>query len=349
MKLSKKNAAIVRKTLNGWANEGVIPEEEYQRLINHIDIQPFDWRRLAGYAFLAALASLVIAIGSLMADTFLLAWISQFFRFEPPVRVIVTGVLAALFYAWGFRRRRQDPSKIYSNEAILFLGVIMTAAAIGQLGLWLDNGSGRYSVLLLLGTLIYGVVGWLGRSPLVWLFALLSLGNAFGAETGYASGWGAYWLGMNFPLRFIAFGLLLCAAALALQPQLAIRRLDRVSQAMGLLYLFIALWILSIFGNYGDIEHWYQTRQIELMHWSLLFAIAAGAAIWLGLKRDDAMLRGFGLTFLAINLYTRFFEFFWDAMPKTLFFLLLGISLWLLGRHAERIWQLGHHDNDVTH
>lgn len=116
---------------------------------------------------------------------------------------------------------------------------------------------------------------------------------------------------MSNPVRFIASGLLLCASTLTLQPQLATRRLDRVSQAMGLLYLSIALW--------------------------------------LGLKRDDAMLRGFGLAFLAINLYTRFFEFFWDAMPKTIFFLLLGISLWLLGRHAERIWRLGHHENDVTH
>ncbi|ADZ43555.1 TPA: DUF2157 domain-containing protein [Yersinia enterocolitica] len=349
MKLNKKSAVIVHKTLDGWAKEGVIPEDERQRLLEHIDVQPFDWRRLAGYAFLAALASLVIAIGSLMADTFLLAWISQFFRFDPPVRVVVTGILAATFYGWGFYRRRQDPSKIYSNEAVLFLGVIFTAAAIGQLGEWLDNGSGRISVLLLLGTVIYGVVGWFGRSPLVWLFALLSLGNAFGAETGYLSGWGAYWLGMSYPVRFIAFGLLLCASALTLQPQLASRRLDRVSQAMGLLYLFIALWLLSIFGNYGDIDHWYQVRQIELMHWSLLFALAAAAAIWLGLKRDDAMLRGFGLTFLAINLYTRFFEFFWDTMPKTIFFLLLGISLWLLGRHAERVWRLGHHENDVIH
>lgn len=145
MKLNKKSAVIVRKTLDGWAKEGVIPEEEHQRLLENIDVQPFDWRRLAGYAFLAALASLVIAIGSLMADTFLLAWISQFFRFDPPVRVVVTGILAATFYGWGFYRRRQDPSKIYSNEAVLFLGVIFTAAAIGQLGEWLDNGSGRIS------------------------------------------------------------------------------------------------------------------------------------------------------------------------------------------------------------
>ncbi|MFX7965213.1 DUF2157 domain-containing protein, partial [Acinetobacter baumannii] len=83
-------------------------------------------------------------------------------------------------------------------------------------------------------------------------------------------------------------------------------------------------------------------------HWSLLFGLAALAAIWLGLKHDDAMLRGFGLTFLGINLYTRLFEFFWDSMPKTIFFALLGLSLWALGHYAEKIWQLGRQPHDVT-
>ncbi len=197
--------------------------------------------------------------------------------------------------------------------------MLLTACALWQLGVWLDNGSGRVSVLLLFAALLYGAIGWFSRSGLVWWFALLSLGNAFGAETGYLSGWGAYWLGMSYPIRFIAFGAVLIAAALLLRPLLAQRGLQRVSLAMGLLYLFIALWLLSIFGNYGDLDSWYRARQIELFHWSLLFGLAALAAIWLGLKHDDAMLRGFGLTFLGINLYTRLFEFFWDSMPKTIF------------------------------
>jgi hypothetical protein len=39
---------------------------------------------------------------------------------------------------------------------------------------------------------------------------------------------------------------------------------------MGLLYLFIALWILSIFGNYGDLNSWYNVKQYELLHWGVL-------------------------------------------------------------------------------
>ncbi|TQI81770.1 putative membrane protein DUF2157 [Serratia fonticola] len=348
MNISKKNATVVRKALSSWVNEGVLTEQQQQQLLQNMQVQPFDWRRLARYAFLAALASLVIAITSLFTDSWLLYQLGELFRFDAPVRMIIAALLATLTYIWALRRRLRHPDKRYSNEAILFIAVLLTACALWQLGVWLDNGSGRVSVLLMLAAILYGVIGWFSRSGLVWWFALLSLGNAFGAETGYLSGWGAYWLGMSYPIRFIAFGMVLIAAALVLQPTLARHGLERVSLAMGLLYLFIALWLLSIFGNYGDLDHWYNVRQIELFHWSLLFGLVAAAAIWLGLKRDDGMLRGFGLTFLAINLYTRFFEFFWDSMPKAVFFVVLGLSLWALGHYAEKIWQLGRKPHDIA-
>lgn len=348
MKLSKKNAVVVRKALSGWVDEGTLSAEQQQHLLQNMQVQPFDWRRLARYAFLAALASIVISIVSLFTDSWLLQQLSELFRFDAPVRMAIAAVLAVLVYIWALRRRLRYPDKRYSNEAILFIAILLTACALWQLGVWLDNGSGRVSVLLMLAAVLYGVIGWFSRSGLVWWFALLSLGNAFGAETGYLSGWGAYWLGMSYPIRFIAFGTVLIAAALLLKPPLAQRGLERVSLAMGLLYLFIALWILSIFGNYGDLDSWYSVHQIELLHWSLLFGIVAAAAIWLGLKNDDGMLRGFGLTFLGINLYTRFFEFFWDSMPKAIFFIVLGISLWALGHYAENIWRLGRQSQDAT-
>ena len=191
MKLSKKNAVVVRKALDGWVGEGALTPAQRQQLLQHVAVQPFDWRRLARYAFLAALASLLIAVASLFADSELLAWLSGLFRFDAPVRMAIAGVLAALAYVWALRRRRRHPEKRYGNEAALFVAVLLTACALWQLGVWLDNGSGRVSVLLLFAALLYGAIGWFSRSGLVWWFALLSLGNAFGAETGYLSGWGA--------------------------------------------------------------------------------------------------------------------------------------------------------------
>jgi uncharacterized membrane protein len=142
---------------------------------------------------------------------------------------------------------------------------------------------------------------------------------------------------MNYPVRFIFFGGALLALCWLLRKTLARRHLYTTSKAMGLTYLFVALWIMSIFGNY-DIDSWYASSRAALLPWALLFAVAAVICIYISLKTDDGMLRGFGLTFLAINLYTRYFEYFWDGMHKVLFFLILAVSLAAIGRYAERIW-----------
>ena len=167
-----------------------------------------------------------------------------------------------------------------------------------------------------------------------------------GTETGYMSGWGAYYLGMNYPLRFVLFGALLTGCALALEHHPIAHRFFRATLAMGLLYLFISLWIMSIFGNYGDMRQWERVKQIELFHWSIIFGAVACGAIYHGLKYDNDMTKGFGLTFLGINLYTRFFELFWNALHKALFFALLGLSFWYIGSKAETIWNLGKQDAD---
>jgi hypothetical protein len=250
-------------------------------------------------------------------------------------------LLAAGLYWWGVHRRALDPAQVYRNEAILFLGVLATAGAIYQLGMALDTGSGHFSILLLLSFLVYGMLGIAVDSNLIWVFALASLGSWMGTETGYMSGWGAYYLGMNFPLRFVLFGGILTAAAFTLETHPKTQRFYRSTLTMGLLYLFIALWIMSIFGNYGDMQAWERAKQIELFHWSILFGLVACGAIYHGLKYDNGITKGFGLTFLFINLYTRFFELFWNSIHKAIFFALLGISFWYLGAKAEKIWNLG--------
>jgi hypothetical protein len=270
-----------------------------------------------------------------------------------------------MFWCGLFFRKRQ-PHRIYSNEAIFFLGVLALAGAIVFMGVALDTGSGHVSVLFLIASVLYALLGLWFPSALVWVFGLLSLGCWMGAETGYVSGWGAYYLGMNYPMRFVLFGAAMVALGLygqrmadlsdlAEAPTLQARVLAMSPQTkvIGLLYLFIALWLMSIFGNYGDSLSWEHVRQYELSQWAVLFGGVALAAIWYGLKHDDGVVRGFGLTFLFINLYTRFFEYFWDSMHKAVFFAILALSFWAVGRRAESIWHFGERqmqaDKDGTH
>ncbi len=341
MKVNRKQAALLRGAIAHWRESGALDAASAGRLDADLEVIAFDWKKLAKYSFWVAIVCIVISVGAALADQALMEMLAAIFNAPYAVKCLSLSALSGLLYWFGFRRRRSHPAKVYSNEAILFLAVLATAGAVYQLGRAMDNGSGHFSVLLLLSFLIYAAIGFFCDSNLVWLFALVSLGGWMGTETGYESGWGAYYLGMNYPLRFVAFGAALTGAGLLSGYTRLFAPFSRATLAMGLLYLFIALWIMSIFGNYGDMESWRAVKQYELFGWSVLFGLAAAAAIYHGLRYDDAMTKGFGLTFLFINLYTRFFEYFWDGLHKAIFFGLLALSFWLLGSRAEKIWRLG--------
>lgn len=341
MQLSKKEASVVKNVINRWTADNIITPELSKTLSATYEVVSFDWKRVAKYSFWLAICCTLISLSAVLADEWLIALFKRIFTAPDIVKCISLGFISAGLYYLGIRRKRNNPEKVYSNEAIFFLGIVSTAATIAFFGKAVDTGSGHFSLLLLLASIIYGLLGLWFPSKLVWIFSLLSLGSWIGAETGYASGWGAYYLGMNYPLRFVLLGVVLIAASTYFFKQWK-DRADFLpsSRIIGLLYLFIALWIMSIFGNYGDSESWQSAKQIELFHWSILFAAASIISIYHGIKYDDGMTRGFGITFIFINLYTRFFEYFWEETHKAIFFAILAISFWYLGSRAEKIWHL---------
>ena len=334
MFVTKSRARVIRAALSDWEKDGLISPDKAEELEKTINIAAFDYKKLAKWAFISACLCFAVAFASLFANELVIEFL-EFLSELPLGRFLLACVLAGAAFGWAISRTRKNPERRFRNEAIMTLAVFLTAWAVAELGFLLDSGSGHFSLLLLLACGIYFGVGWFAKSPMVWLFALLSLGGWFGAETAYWTG--GYYLGMGQPLRFVFFGGALTAAALHLRKNLKFEPFFTITLIMGLLYLLVALWILSIWGN-GS--HGYSGSHLELLFWGILFALAAGGAIWLGLKMDMKLLRGFGLTFLFINLYTRFFEFFWGTMDKAIFFGIIGLSLWFLARKAEKIWLL---------
>lgn len=340
MKLNKKQGLFLKHTIDHWQQQGIITPDVANNLNNSFSIRSFDWERLAKYSFWISMICAVIAIAAITLDEFLMNLIEKIFVDSKLIPCLIFAAVAAAFYGFAYHRRKTKPLHQFSNEAIIFGGVLSTAVAVAYFGQAIDTGSGHFSLLFLLSTIIYAALAFWFPSRLIWVFSLLSLGSWFGAETGYMSGWGAYYLGMNYPLRFILFGGALVGLSLLFKRHARFSDFAHSTYVMGLLYLFIALWILSIFGNYGDLNSWYNVKQYELLHWGILFAFVAIIAIVYGLKHDDATSRGFGITFLFLNLYTKYFEFFWNGMHKAIFFILLAVSFWWIGRHAEKLWNL---------
>ncbi|BCA56811.1 hypothetical protein W02_39510 [Nitrospira sp. KM1] len=201
MKLPRKQATVVHDAIEQWKRDGVIPGAQAATLAATIEVQYFDWRKLAKYSFWIALFSIVSSVSAALSDRMLQDLLKVIFEAPAIHKYALLSVVAAGLYRWGFSRRRDAPDKVYRNEAIFFLAVLVTGGAISQLGLTVDTGTGHYSLLLLFSFLVYAVLGTMLESNLIWVFALLALGSWMGAETGYMSGWGAYYLGMNYPLR----------------------------------------------------------------------------------------------------------------------------------------------------
>lgn len=329
MRFTQKEARTLSEAIDGWERGGEIDGETASRLRGSYSVLGTDWKRAARYSFVVAVVCGVIGFGAVVADDILVERIME----SVGAVSLLFAVSSGIVFAFGRMRMKNCPERVFGNEAVLLCGVLLAAASLAFLNRALtDNGwMDRDSVLFLAAAVLYGVIGMAFRSVLVWVFAILSLGSWLGMETGYLSGWGAYYLGMNQPFRFVLFG-----AALLLVSFLKIR-FRRVDFIMGLLYLFVSLWILSIFGN-GDFE---KIRRTDgMLFWSVAFGVAALAAIAHGVRCGDRASRGFGVTFLLINLYTKYFEYCWDEMHKALFFFVLAASFWLIGGKAEALWNL---------
>lgn len=332
---------MLDEAIRSWEETQLIDPPTAEKLRASYQVKGFDWGRLAQYSFWIALVCGIVAIASLIIDDAVLEYVRRIYNTPDIVISIISGGLAALLFIVGQRKKNQHPERIFSNEAILFTGVLFTASSIAYLGKTFDNSSGHFSVLFLISVFVYSVLAWYFRSRLIWAFALISLGSWFGTETGYQTKWSNYFLGMNYPLRFVFFGCLLVVFSFLIRMRKQLSAFSNLTYVIGLLYLFISLWLLSIFGNFGTIEDWLKVKQLDLIYWAVISAAAAAAAIIYGLKRKDFLAREFGITFLLLNLYTRYFEYFWDLTDKTIFFGILAVSFWLLGRKAEKIWNIG--------
>lgn len=340
MKVSRKQEKLLQAFIQELSAEKIVSEQEAARMQQQIEVVSFDWQRLARWSIYIAIFCLVISLVSVVTDKALMALLERIFNLPHWLKSLLLLSLSAGTFWGGLQFKRKFSLRIYSLQMIYAVGCALFAGAVFFFGKAIDTGTGNFPPLIFIGAAAYLILGLFLPSVFVWVLGLIALATFFGAQTGYISSWGAYYFGMNYPLRFVLFGCVLTALSFSFLKTERFKDYFQPSFATALFYLFMALWILSIFGNYGDGEQWRQASQIELFHWSLIFAAFAIAAIWYGLRYDNSTARGFGITFLFINLYTRFFEYFWEASHKAIFFGLLGLSFWLLGRKAETIWHL---------
>src|SRR6056297_2493241 len=139
MILSKKKFRLVAKVIDTWKKEDVITGDVADRLRNSIEPARFDWKRMARYSFWIAGISLAISVFAVLLDEVIMAVLMELFRMPDIVKSILLALVSAAFYFWGFKRRKIKPEKFYTNEFLLFVGAMVTGAAVIFFGQAVDT------------------------------------------------------------------------------------------------------------------------------------------------------------------------------------------------------------------
>lgn len=232
------------------------------------------------------------------------------------VAILVAAPLLALGATELAARRERSGYFATLAGLVAFAAFVLDVSALGQvfnvrpsdayLLAWAAFGfllAYAYGLRLLLAAGILAFVGWLA------------------AETGAWSG--CYWLHFGErPENFLPAGALLVAF-----PSLAAHRrladFPPLYRSFGLLAVLVPVLVLA---NWGEASYLpWAGGTIEAVYQVLGFALSA-AAIWLGLRRRWPEAVNTGTAFFVVFVWVKFVDWFWDWMPRYLFFLIVGAT-----------------------
>ena len=201
-----------------------------------------------------------------------------------------------------------------------------------------------YTIFLALAFTVLSVLGILLRSFALYTGAVIAIIVWYGI---FSAGQGSdnLFLGMNYPLRYTVFGACILLLSLLQRWVKPGYFTGDINYFTGLILFFTGLWALSVFGNYNTLAQWHIVRQIHVLAYAILFAAAAATSFIAGIRYRDPLARDMGVLFLLINLYTRYFEYFWDSMNKGIFFLVLAITCGFLGWWLDKGKSFRRHKN----
>ena len=320
---------VITDELKVWLDEKLINHELYEILSAKYRTVSWDILTIIRWSLI---------IGAIMLGVGIILLVSLIFKSMGFV-VLTLSVLCGVGFYYGFGLTAKDARHAYpkSGNALIAIACLLLCGDIFAIANLISSGTGNWPNLLLIAVGIYFVIAYLKKNSLVLVMALIGLASWYGTESGYVSGWGAYFLGLNYPVRFaIASPLVISIGYLHQKYLKDSEPFVKIYYSFGLLYLNLSLWILSIFGAYGAMSAWQEARHPELLLFSIIWGLASVGSLIIGVKYYHKMFVNYAIVFLIINLYTRYFEYFWDQMDKSLFFIILGGVSVAIGVYFER-------------
>jgi len=326
----------VHNALDQWLRDGLIDTQAHARIAELYPQTRWDWRSLGRW---------FLTFGAISLAAGLLILLHEHLTFTLPKLAGGLGLLmVGLFVAGRWLLGKQ--LKLLGATLELLGGFALIGLSL-VLGMIYSDGSGNWPALLLVDLLLLLALSYVLNNALLLTLCSVLFFIWFGGRSGYESGWGAYWFGMNYPLRFLGAALAMVlfgfvhlwgeASTLA-----RYRGFAKVWISAGLFMAQMSLWLLSLFGSYDLIDGpWHLAESGELVLFNGLWAAFSLGLLALGIRLRFSMLVGYGATFFIIQLYTLFFTQLADTLGWFVSLLiaggsLLGLVIWLEGKRQQR-------------
>jgi len=258
---------------------------------------------------------------ALAASVFFLFY--QFWGWFPTwaqVAILLAAAVGSLVATFLIQRR--DPTGYFTKLAamVAFACFVLDISMLGQI----FNMTPSDKALLPWAALAF-LLAYTCDLRLLLAAAILCLIGFVAARTGTFCG--LYWLYFGErPENFLPAAVLVFSV-----PQVVDHRrfagFAATYRVFGLLALLLPVLALAHWGNGSYLA--LEPSFIEGAY-QVLGLVLSGAAIAYGVRRHWPEVVNTGVTFFVIFLYTKFYDWWWDWMPKYLFFLVVGMTAVLL-------------------
>lgn len=172
----------------------------------------------------------------------------------------------------------------------------------------------------LIWSLFAFILAYAIKARVLLFFAITCLCGFIAMKVGTWSG--MYWISFGErPENFILPSILIFLIPQFIN-QRALSGFAAMYRALASIIFFLVVLILS---NWGASSYFNIDRDVIEGTYQLLGFGVSALLIWLGIKKEWAGVVPTANVFFVLFLYTKFFDWWWDWMPKYIFFFVLGL------------------------
>ncbi|WP_297206719.1 DUF2157 domain-containing protein [uncultured Brachyspira sp.] len=324
--MSSKNRFIL-KELKKWNKDNIITDEQFETLSKKYKDDYINWQPII---------RAIMITGIVMVSLGFISFIS-FYIFSLYFIAFLFFTLFILGFIIDEVLKRKEIYLPKTSSAITALSSIFLSADIFTISYIITNNKDNFILLSLISIILFFIIAYIKRNYVVLSIAIISIITWYGIEGFDISGVD---LRLNNYIRFIISSIFIFLVGITdINKKLGNKyfKFSVIYYTIGLLYLNTILAFMSVFGNYDYAIILKEYGNPYILIYSSLFLLSNIITLIMGYKLKISSIVKYSIFLIILNLYIRYFEYFYFRMNTWIFFIILGSSTIIIGIIIERI------------